>query len=731
MSVTFLQNVPAWKTAYPSAKLYVEWAPGADLTDADGSGWSWTDISSDVIQSSGINVSPLGKSDSQGQTSPAGCSFTLDNRTGEYSRGPQSSKYPNVKLNTPIKVSISLDGTTPSKVIRFQGYAYSFKPAWDDTGTFATVAIQAAGVSRRLQNGTPALRSTMYRYYTKDAQAVAYWPMEEGDDSTFFAPAIGVQRMLYTNMNLAQNSEFTGSAGLPTFTATGTLDAHVNHAFAGNWEVDFLLHVPAAPGADTAVLRVHTYSSEVVRWEIVWRSTGAVQVVSYDNAGTGTSRVSAAVGTTGNVPLSVRFMAKQNGTGTTWQLVIFPADLSGSGLVVGSGTIATTTVGHITELTTLAAAGINGVTMGQMVVFDTYDHTNIDQNFIAWSGIINGSSSADDPYSRLLRLCTEENIDISIPVTTGTKLMGPQGQSSIMTLLRECEEVEQGILYDGVGPGFKFVSLLDIENATITALLTPNQLVAPFGPIDDDLTLVNKGTASRKNGVSSTYEQTTGTLGTSSIGDYEDQLGSLNLFYDENVSDYASWIVNQGQVEGYRYPQVSIDLRRLASFPSLPGNVLSLRPGARISISTIEQFVSQLPNGSIELLLVGYSEVISNQVWDMTLNCMPYIPFNAAQLDNVASSYTSTAAHLDTDNSTLSSNASLNATSISVATTGSILWTTTATDLGIYILVGGWRVLVSAISGTSSPQTFTISALPAAVSSGSQVKLWQPSYLGL
>lgn len=75
---------------------------------------------------------------------------------------------------------------------------------------------------------------------------------------------------------------------------------------------------------------------------------------------------------------------------------------------------------------------------------------------------------------------------------------------------------------------------------------------------------------------------------------------------------------------------------------------------------------------------------------------------------------------IDTDNSTLNASITYNATSLSVASTGGVLWTTDADDWstslngtgpyggGLFIVVGGEVMRVTDITGGSSPQTFTV-----------------------
>jgi hypothetical protein len=81
---------------------------------------------------------------------------------------------------------------------------------------------------------------------------------------------------------------------------------------------------------------------------------------------------------------------------------------------------------------------------------------------------------------------------------------------------------------------------------------------------------------------------------------------------------------------------------------------------------------------------------------------------DAVYVDNIRLVYgTLPAAKVETDGSTLAAGVSKTATTLSVATPGA-LWTTNPIDLPIPLEVGGEVMSVTAISGTTSPQIFTV-----------------------
>jgi hypothetical protein len=89
----------------------------------------------------------------------------------------------------------------------------------------------------------------------------------------------------------------------------------------------------------------------------------------------------------------------------------------------------------------------------------------------------------------------------------------------------------------------------------------------------------------------------------------------------------------------------------------------------------------------------------------LTLNCTPAGSYrvatvgNTSELSRIGSSSSSLAADFDAGSDT----------SMSVAVTGT-LWSTSAS--GFHIRVGGVVLNVTAVSGSSSPQTFTVDATP-------------------
>lgn len=136
----------------------VDLALGADLT-VDPADWAWTDITSRVRYSPGIEITQ-GRRDETSSSQPAECRLTLDNTDGLFSpRNPAGDYYPDVRLNTPLRVRMKAgeDSFTRSTSSGFgtadSGQVWSTGGGtgtdFSTTGTVAQIVMGSVNVSRR------------------------------------------------------------------------------------------------------------------------------------------------------------------------------------------------------------------------------------------------------------------------------------------------------------------------------------------------------------------------------------------------------------------------------------------------------------------------------------------------------------------------------------------------------------------------------------------------------
>jgi hypothetical protein len=170
-----------------------------------------------------------------------------------------------------------------------------------------------------------------------------------------------------------------------------------------------------------------------------------------------------------------------------------------------------------------------------------------------------------------------------------------------------------------------------------------------------------------------------------------------------------------------------------AKTPDLAASWLATSLSSRVDVENIDEVRTQHPTGTVSLLLEGYTVEIDQLEWTAELNLSPYQPWRIGE-------YAATTADTDEyvlrtvgEGSTLAAAAEAGATTLSVSTPAGPKWTTTADDFPLYLDVGGIKVTVTAISGTGTTQTFTVTGatVTRALPAGLTVELWQPTVLGL
>lgn len=769
---------PFLTTKLANHLVAVEVAWGADLTDLDGSGWSWMDITTSVVfdgdgdEGSAVRIQ-IGRPDESQETQACEMTCRLDNRSGAYSTDGMSTNWPNVRRGTPVRVRVSTNGGS-SWSLRFQGSAVGFSPEWDEeTGRWATVVLTASGPLRRLNQGTLAARSAMYMGTMADPSVLHYWPCEDEYGSTFVAPAIGEGNGTFQIYDLNTGGQIPGRAG--EFAGNSTIPSSaplVVLADGGDLTLDIPGNITASAvtvsafysgimqitpwdgttqnpirGQDQvgALCSIYTAGAAAGKVWDVYYSGGTNLRLSVYPATLHTYGVNTIINRNLNfhlvheVDYEVALRLSQSGTTTNYELWVRPLDN-----IVGwaaTGTLANNSNGcDVSGIQLGAFSDTPGLAVGHCVVRNTSVADDYD---FAWSSAHAGEATLD----RFERLCLENGIhsvvlDSSFTVNSSiTDTMGPQYYDTLTALLREIESTGQGLLYDGLGPGLTYVTKEYREaaaaaSAALTLDAASGHLMEPFAPVDDDQKTINHATVNRHNGTTRHYADRSGSLGADKIGEFATSI-TPNPISDDNLIRYAEWLVSAGTYEGYRYPSVSFALE---TNNSLIPSWLACTPQSRIDVTNAAAVRRGHSNNTVRLLLEGWQETISAFTWRVTANTSPAEPWNVVRLASPTGSTGDDICHMDTDSSQLNTSVALGATSISVRTNSGPLWVTSAADADSFpfdISLGGARVTVTAISGASSPQTFTVSALPRAFTgsttpgAGAPIKVWNPPVLGL
>lgn len=707
------------------ARLQVQAAWGADLA-ADPGTWTWSDITEDVLYADRIALTH-GRSDEAATSQPASCTLTLDNRSGAYSLGGQSSNWPYVRRNTPIRVRVDPDGG--GFITQFQGGADAWNPDWDITGRYAVTKLSASGALRRLLQGSAPVASPFRRAMLARPNKVAYWPCEETEGAVSISSAPDNASPMRISASIEdpypkweECKDFPCSLPLPQVNLTtwrGTVPAYTG---TGQVQFRFLARFPRAPLNGTTCVFARLYTTgTVARWDMSYTNSAGGQwsLKAFNTAG---AQVLSTAFINFNLDDSTRWYSlqlSQSGANIAWEF-----DTIGVGRhIVGftSGTINTQTLTAATAVVIAPDGNVDELGLGHITVESSVDVFN--------SGLDAFNSYAgENALTRAQRLCTENDVPLG---TTGTSTarMGPQNIDTLVNLLRECETADSGLLYDGVGAGLEYVTGQQRVNSAAFLTLNAATGETTLVPVDDDQRNRNKVTAKRTAGGEATYEDTDSALGTTAIGVYDSSI-KVNNYYADDVVDYAAHAVALGTLPGYRYPGLDLQLHR---DPTLAPTWALILPSDRVNITNPSTVRTQHPAGTVSLLIEGFSQQIDQYLWDVHINASPYEPWRAGLWAATTADTGEFVQRVDTDGATLAAGASAGATSLSVATPSGPLWTTTADDLPLDIEVGGIKVTVTAISGGSSPQTFTVTGatVTKALPSGATVALWHPVTPGL
>lgn len=620
--------------------------------------------------------------------------------------------------------------------VRASAAAVSWRPAWDETATDARQSVTASGVLRRLGQGQEPLRSSLFRDFVNKGNLVAYWPLEDGRDATRFAPAIGTDHLSYSgNVSLAASDVFAASDNLPTV-GDGRIYGPVR-AYVGNADQRVLvpIDVPAdGVAAETQLLYLHTRGTAKF-WILSLKIDGSLRIQALDDGGT--SLLDSALGFALEGKRGILSLwLSQVGAAIDWQVSFFP--VGGSASVLG-GTLAAQTwgsFGHI-RIGGLGGADLAGVTVGHLAIMNGDVHTGlwatVGSSLTGWAGETAGA--------RMLRLTAEEGIPLRmIGRPADTERLGPQGITEVLTLLGDAAVSDLGRFgerQDAEGLLYRTRASLYNQSPALTLNMNNGQVVNPFDPPLDDQTVRNDITVTREGGSSSRAVREDGPLSTQDPpdgigGSYKDS-PTLSLFTDGQTADQATWRLHLGTVDEHRIASLEIELEHNAT---LQQAVLELEVGDLIRVTNPP---AGLPPGPLDLIALGWSDQITPHEWRVTINCAPGSPWTVGEVapNAPAAIGASDPNRADTDGSELAAAfVAGTATSMSVSVTAGPLWTTAASEFPLHIRAGGVVLNVTAITGATSPQTFTITQTPVngitkTIATGTDVRLAQPAIAAL
>lgn len=675
--------------AFPDSDMpiEVEAAFGADLT-ADPASWLFTDISTRLAD---VPITKrTGRASGARQADAGAMSLTLDNSDGALTPLNAGSTYfPNVVLGLPIRVTINPTGTP---TVWFEGYADSWTPDLIPTtedGVFLSVMrVTASGILRRLSQGTGPLRSAMYRSMIGttpgDYRPYAYWPMEDGPESTQFASAVpglaGQSRAWGTSASviLADDATMPGSEPVPTMPADTLVSFQIPaYADTGQWVIQAAMRLQAANSIGGLFIYVG----------------GNVLFMDYD---AGNLHVGASVASTGVSIFSNSDTITADIVGEWVSVIVASTDTPGGddficrilddqGNLIAETTNTNPGVYGILKKIQFGS-GVAAIGGGHLAVFTdpafdpAADGVEGARAMSGWAG--------EMAHERVERLGREERIPVTI-TGTSSQTMGPQTTGTLLENLQECETVNTGGMGED-GFGLHFVCLPERYNRPVDLAIdlatyetTQGTSDEVLRPTFDDQQYRNRWTVDRPNGSQAIADLSTGNLL------YEDS-ATTNVETDQQLPDQASWRVNRDSIIANRYAETPIDL---GANTGLIDDWLGIVPG----LSRIQR--TNLPAdhfGDVHDELVdGISETLARRWWKARYNGSPFAAYLVGEWDDA------TAAKLDTAGCVLHTAVNSSATSFDVATTAGPLWTADNAQDGWYWNVGGEKVTVTDLAASA------------------------------
>ncbi|MEU0978453.1 hypothetical protein ABZ488_04480 [Streptomyces griseus] len=566
----------------------------------------------------------------------------------------------------------------------------TWAPRWTVNGTDMDVAVQGAGVLRRLSQGQKALESTLRRRVPSYGP-LAYWPMEDEAEATWASsPIEGVRPLVTTKARFGVDDTLGGSSALPEFESGGSFYGPVPppaESFPTEWSLHMVYTVEETPAADAEFLS-WTSTGTIRRWKIFQRA-GVATVIGWDRTGDLAINQVIAVGADVFEGWNrLHFQVSAAGSTVTWRLTWININgPSGSYTDTYSGS-----TGRVTTIrTAVGADGLPnfGLRVGHLAVMPTAltdAYTFADHGF-----------TGETAGARAVRLAQEERLPFAlIGDAVRSTPMGPQRPDTLLNLLSQCEESDGGILYeDRTRLGMVYRTRSSFYSQTPALVLPYSQLVQPFEPVDDDTFLRNDVTRSRIGGSSARAVQETGPLSVlpppDGIGVYDEAV-ELSVATDEQLTDLASWALHMGTWNEARYKQIRILLHKHSGL---------IEAAAQLDVGDLVRITglpSYLPPGPVDLMVEGYRETLSNLSWELILNCSPGGPWTVGVVEDPV------LGRADTDGTQLAVAVSDTATVWPITVTAGPSWITTAAFSAMFpfgVTASGEQVTVTRITGVA------------------------------
>lgn len=340
----------------------------------------------------------------------------------------------------------------------------------------------------------------------------------------------------------------------------------------------------------------------------------------------------------------VELSASTGGVSTTYQLRVFDED---GNPVEGSLSAATTVGTHagslhgpITKATVHSRSGGDSASLGHLA---TWRHASLaPTNYVRTA--VNGFSG--EPAGRRAERITQRygltfhsvgDLDDTVP-------MGPQPRAQVLTLLRECETADQGILHEpreAIGIAYRTNRSRYNQATAVTLDVDSGEVAPPWQPEIDDRLVRNDIQVKVPSGAYGHATKTDGPLNTQEPSDDPvDGVGrndievESNVFSEDVLDDHAQWRLLLGTVDEPRWPAIEANLVREQE---LSANTALVRELAAVDVGDLLVVTNppdDVPPDDVRQLAIGMDETLTQVEWRIGFNTVPASPYLVAELEH-------------------------------------------------------------------------------------------------
>ena len=597
---------------------------------------------------------------------------------------------------------------------RFFGESAAWPQSWTNGSPNARISLQAGGLLRRLGTVNLPLNSVMYRAFTRNSELgqtpIIYWPCEDAAGATQLASATpGGNPMVITGgVNAASSSVFNCSDALPVTNSgsiTGYAPAYIPGAGIGNGTIVRWLMSMSSPEAANAVIARFSFTGGVVGHVdfINGGGSGSYTWNTYDHNGNSLATTSWSQDITKPLWWSLEYLNSSSGHVTINFVNLALGVSNGStGGVLGStaGTVGSLTsvrfnpdTAHLTTSTSIGHVSLQ----------------SLDTSIFIGQNAIN-AYDGEKAGIRFQRLCSEESINFRFMGNLNdTQPMGVQTLETIISLLQECVDADQGIWYEPrqcLGWGYRTRASLANQAIAVTFDANQDHLSGSLEPTTDDQILKNDITlTSQFDGSSARATLDDGTPAAGGSITSITSVGRYDTAVTQNIdSRYlgvsVGWLLRRLSCGIPRFKSIECDLAN-GALASMYYAILQMDIGDRLNIIHPPPW---LPADAIDQLVKGSQEVISSTAFIPTWNTIPALPFNVIYLDTPAAYSRVDTAYARLTNVITAVQTSFSVTSLALGP----FWSTAGGDVPFNIRVEDEVMTVTAVTGASTPQTFTV-----------------------